>query len=138
MKILKIKVKLVDGPAGSVIYCYPIDYKDHGINILVYGSEVQVGNEKSLYCLALANDSFATDLPEDVVTEVSREEADVLGRAWKPPVMKILNQKLVDNIITRLKNGIPLTWMEINALDPSNESVGINYSKEFDINDFLN
>lgn len=137
MKILKIKVKLVDGPAGSVLYYYPIDYKEHEINILVYSQAIQEANEKFLYCLALANEKFSTDLPEDAVSEIDAEEANRLGKEWKPPVMKILNEKLVDDIITRLKDGIPLTWMEINALDPRNSEIGLNYSKQFNINDYI-
>lgn len=136
MKILKIKVKLVDGPAGSAIYYYPVDYAD--LNIIAYShSEVYEGGVRFLYCLAIAKDSFTSDLPESIIAEISKDEANRLGQEWKPPVMKILNQKLVDDIITRLKNGIPLTWMEINALDPRSPEIGLNYSKQFDVEEYL-
>lgn len=136
MKILKIKIKLIDHPDGSVLYYYPVDYKADKINILVYGGEIIENDEKFLYCIGLVDDSYRTTLPQDVVMEISKEEANQLGQEWRPQTMKITNQKLVDDIIMRLKRGIPLTWMEIKALDPRDKQVGINYSKEFDIHDW--
>lgn len=138
MKILKIKIKLVDGPNDSVVYCYPVNCEAHNINILAYSEEHLEQDGKFSHCIGLVDDNFSTDLPSEIICEINKEEANQLGQKWRPPIMKITNQKLVNDIIARLKNGIPLTWMEIKALDPyDKQAAGINYSKEFNINDYL-
>jgi len=83
------------------------------------------------------NDFLKSNTKKDIV-EISSQEADDLGKSWRVPVLRILNEKLVIFIINKIKQGIPLNQKEIEALDPNNyNTLGLNYNKEFNINDYI-
>jgi len=83
------------------------------------------------------NDFLKPNTKEDII-EISSQEADDLGKSWRVPVLRILNEKLVVFIINKIKQRIPLSQTEIEALDPNNyNTLGLNYNKEFNINDYI-
>ena len=140
MKILKIKIKLIKQPNGIVSYNYPLSYDASKINILAYSDSVIINEEIIAYCIGIVNDKYINNFlnnNEDVV-EISSQEADALGKVWRLPVLKILNEKLVVFIVNKIKQNIPLDKKEKEALDPNNyNTLGLNYSKNFNINDYI-
>lgn len=142
MKILKIKIRLVKQSNGMTNYNYPLNYDASKINVLAYSNSVVTDKEIIAYCIGIVEDkyinSFLGYINKEDIIEISSQEADALGKAWRVPVLRILNEKLVVFIVNKIKQGIPLDQKEIEALDPNNYStLGLNYNKEFNINDYI-
>jgi len=142
VKILKIKIRLVKQSNGMTNYNYPLNYDASKINVLAYSNSVVTDKEIIAYCIGIVEDkyinSFLGYINKEDIIEISSQEADALGKAWRVPVLRILNEKLVVFIVNKIKQGIPLDQKEIEALDPNNYStLGLNYNKEFNINDYI-
>ena len=136
--ILKIKILLKEESPGQIRYIYPSGYDSRKINILAYGEEIIEDNEKVRYCIGVIEDIYKSQfLQTKKITELSEDESHTLCRKWRPSVLKITNEKVVKTILNKIKKGLPFTWDEIKAIDPEDSALGINYSNEFNIKDYI-
>jgi len=133
-KILQIRIKRDSFP-GSTKYTYPAQYDAKKIQVLCYedGAETLSRNDGYQYCIGVVSD---TDAPQFLVStdivEITRLNAIIKGRRWRPQINKITDDGEVTRIIIKKMNNETLTQREINALNPDNAEKGINKSRLFD------
>ena len=75
--------------------------------------------------IAARNDSLITELTDD--------QANERGRAWRPQVQKITDQEAVLMACAKAALGKSLSAQERKALDPDDPTPGIGKSQQFDI-----
>lgn len=140
MIILKVRIELYEESSGIFTYLYPREYDPKKINVIVYDKNFYIEDGKKItYCIGVVSEKDSIKfLKSEYIKEITIEEADVLGKIWKAPVLKILDEILVLSVVEKIKNNTPLTTKEIKALDPKDKEVlGINYTSEFNINDYV-
>ena len=67
------------------------------------------------------------------VVELDEVEANAKGRAWRPQVERITDEKAVLSILAKQARGEDLTKADRDALDPDSETSGVNRAHPFDI-----
>lgn len=137
MKILKIRIVLLSYN-GKIKYKYPEGYKPNLINVIAYSPEKKDNNTKVRYCIGLIEDNNISQFNKsNDIIEISKEEADILGKEWRPSNLNIVYKNIVYNILKKLSRGITISKEERKILDPDDSTLGINYNKKFDINNYL-
>jgi len=145
MKILKVKIKK-QRELKRCRYSYPKGWNAEKIHVLAYENHPEnLGNVEE-DCLCVTDDvTAATLLKQPEVKEITKNEANSFGRRWRPSRIVITDGRRVAEVIRKLltKPKIAevlkgaLTDEEFNVLDERNEELGIQKSKEFNINEFI-
>lgn len=138
MIILKIKAVLTPNAGGGIHYNYPAEYDPEKITVLCYehvgdkGAVVDRGTVDE-YLIGVVSDEDAVQfLESDQITQMSKEEAQIQGRQWRPQVEKILDQTKVLSVLSKYVRGDNLSPDDHRAIDPDDLTPGINKSELFD------
>jgi len=145
MKILKVTIKKERGPT-QCHFEYPERWDAQKIHVLAYEDHPENLGKVEESCLCVADDDTANWLLEQPeVQEVGIDEANALGKQWRPSVTTVTDEDRVittmrkilskPGLVTALKN--VLEQREIDSLDEKKAEPGIGKGKEFDISEFI-
>jgi len=138
-KILKVRIRLLQEPDGTVHYIYPASYNAKQITVVAYGEECLEGVERVKYCIGVVAEKHAVSfLSSAHVVEISPEEANKLGKQWRPVQLKIVDEQKLRQIISRIQKVEKLAQEDLKALDPNDFTVpGLKNTTAFDITPYL-
>ena len=137
MKMLKVGVIRSKISGGGTHYTYPLEYQAQKIQILGYESgdesnDIATRGDKDEYCIGVVKDVDAPQfLKSPDITEITRDDAILLGNKWRKQTETITDQNKVISIIAKKMRNEALSQKEIDALDPNKAETGINKSKSF-------
>lgn len=146
-KIVKVRMRQTKTERGTRNH-YPPEYDARKINVVAYGGHEEPSpGEHYGYCIGVVDDGDALGfLVSPDIEEMTVVDANMLGREWRPQVMYIAVPERVINWVKNHRQEIrdfvqnnPTHWatMLLKALDPDDDEPGIQWSKLFDIIDYL-
>lgn len=145
MKILKVPIKKQRSP-NHCHFEYPGEWDAKKIHVLVYEDHPDNLGHVEEVCVCVTDDETAGKLLKHPgVQEVTVDEANLLGRKWKPSRVTITDENRIIVIIRKLlsKETAKVTLKtylaqdEIDSLDEEKQVAGIERKREFDINEFI-
>lgn len=145
-KILKVKMRQAKTP-GSTHNDYPPEYDAKKIQVVAYGGHEEVDGQHYGYCIGVVSDGDASDfLAGEDIEEIAVDDANMLGREWRPRRMTIVVPDAIINWVKNHRQQIrdfvqnnPGHWASrgLRALDPDDDEPGIQWSQLFDIEKWL-
>lgn len=145
MKILKVKVKKQKDEMRTR-YAYPEGWDSSKISVLAYEDNPENLGAVEEDCLCVTDEGTATKLlRQPGVGEVSKNEANIFGRKWRPSRARITDEikitiimrKLLAKPQARILLKQHLSQDEIDSLDEGKSNSGIGKGQEFDIEQYL-
>lgn len=111
----------------------------NNVQVLAYEDHPEQHGDTIEHAICLARDDvwnniLTFDDSEDPrVREISDEEANTKGRAWRPQSVRILDPRKVAQIAEKIGKGVPISDIERRALDPDDDEIGLGRSAPFDV-----
>jgi len=102
------------------------------VNVLAYQSE-GLPEEGAVCVCDDAVWAVIAERKDPLITELTDDQANEKGRAWRPQVQRITDQEAVLMACAEAASGKSLTGQQKKALDPDDPTPGIGKSKLFDI-----
>jgi len=145
MKILKVRIKKERGPTHCH-FKYPERWDAEKIHVLVYEDHPESLGKVEEGCLCVTDDETAEWLlGQAEVEEVSADEANALGKQWRPSGTTVTDENKVIAIIRKMLSNPGLATAlkqvlkqgEIDSLDEKKTEPGIGKGKEFNIGEFI-
>lgn len=133
-RIIKCKIRKTRTKERTT-FKYPTVWRSNRVNVVAYEAAENLG-DVSEYCVGVVEEE---DLPgfleSEDIEEITIEEANTLGRAWKPQRISVSDADVA--ILALRKPTGKRSEKEKEALDPDKDEPGINRTPLFDIQRYL-
>ena len=131
----KIRIKTFTGGTETRTM-WPKGWRAEYANIVAYEDTVgdETGNLVKGAIAVIDEDNWPLFKDLSGIREITDEEANTLGRKWKPRVMRVDTDKAIVAMAEIIRKHIPaLTAQERKILNPEDSTPGVNWSPEFNI-----
>lgn len=145
MKILKVKIKK-ERQLKQCHFKYPKGWDTEKISVLAYEDHPKNFGRVQEDCLCVTDDETGTKLlKQSGVGEISKDEANIFGRKWRPVKVFITNEVEIISIIKKILSNQDLFRAmknilkqgEIDSLNEKKSKSGIKAGKKFNIEEFI-
>lgn len=144
-KILKVIIKKTR-TEDSCLFEYPEQWDSKKIHVLVYEDNPDNLGKVEECCLCVTDKEMAIELLKNSrVKEISKDEANLLGRKWRPSIARITDESRVVQFGKKLLSKPSLrqtlrqyfSQEELDSVNETKAAPGIEKGQEFNIEKFI-